>query len=281
MRIVNEDELFIVKVRQALIFPKNIQEDGVFYFWNPVSGLYSEVIHFEQGIVGEYEYYEICDKGKLCYTPKLFDIRHETIKLPLYPKILNTSINNFEEYLAFPFKQIFMYSPADRVIENQLLINDFKNFQENLSKMTLSIKEGNSNKLNHLKLRMKKVQSEVYLNGFYHDMSEDKLYSGYLDRKWGSSEERNKDVDFQKWLLKPSRVTVFEGWDSYVINELLRNLEPDLSVSVCENCGSILDIKKGGHRDRRYCYSEENLDCVRERKRKRQAKYRASKSRKD
>jgi len=72
--------------------------------------------------------------------------------------------------------------------------------------------------------------------------------------------------------IKVQRVS---GWLGYVWWEFYQDLKNNASSIWCEDCGSLLDILPGQHRDRWRCRKEENPDCFRNQARKRQQKRRA------
>jgi hypothetical protein len=83
------------------------------------------------------------------------------------------------------------------------------------------------------------------------------------------------DESFSSRRQQSIKVQRVSGWLGYVWWEFYQDLMTNTSPMWCEDCGSLLDMLPGQHRDRHHCTKEENLACFRNQARKRQQKRRA------
>jgi len=276
MKIILPKDAFIVKTNHVGVVSNHVlDKGGAIIFWNPISTEKISNIYLDDSekYKSDLVYYEYCDSGSLHYTPLLFNQSFRTISIPLFTLVINTKIDSLPELLRFPFRdnQFPYYSSKG---EETNILSEFNRFQSDLKNCAMRVANKEKDITTYIRSKIKFAQYKAYINYYHQEFSNDKLFNLELDKQWGSLDERNKDRQFNKWLLKPVRITVFEGWESYLYWELLSKVEEDFSISACKRCGHILNIKKGGHRDRTLCKKEENIECWRLRQRNKKAKQR-------
>lgn len=276
MKTVLPEEAFIIKTNHTVVVSNSVlDKKNSITFWNPIKANEATNIFF--GNSKEYKsdliYYEQCYSGRLYYTPLLFSQSYGIVSIPLFTLVINTKINSLPELLRFPFRdnQFPYYSSKG---EEADILSKFNCFQSDLRNCAMRVVNRETDTNSYIRSKIKSAQYKAYINYYDQEFSNDKLFNLELDKEWGSLDQRNKDPQFAKWLLKPVKITVFEGWESYLYWELLSKVEGDFSISACERCGYILNIKKGGHRDRSLCKRQENIVCWRLRQRIKKARQR-------
>lgn len=266
MKIIKPHEGFIVKVHHTLKLPDKVFKHDSFRYWDPVSPGYIERVKLGlDEYCDDLEYYEYFDGERLINTPLLFNEDFQEPNMPLYTKVIEAEFQYLHELLQFPYRNNdFPYYYSDGSTLD--ILEEFKKLQKQLECYALGIVKGYPKIQNIIRGEISMTERTVYLNGFYQEVS--------LDKEWKNNEERNRDPEYKEWLLTPVKITIFDGWKSYLLWELLSKVENGLAISYCIKCGSILDIKPGKHRDRQLCGKEENPKCWQTQQREKKAKQR-------
>jgi hypothetical protein len=154
-------------------------------------------------------------------------------------------------------------------------MEEHSKIKEKLTRIAADISNGKRVDENEIISEIKSSEKIAYLNACYLDNSSyDPLYNFDLNKRWKTEEEKYLDPKHKEWTKIPSKITVFEGWYSYAFWELYQKMTTDMGISICRNCGNVIDIKPGEHKDRFYCSPKENINCWKERQRERKAKQR-------
>ena len=67
-------------------------------------------------------------------------------------------------------------------------------------------------------------------------------------------------ADFAATRKQQLPAILINGWIGYFWWELRQDLEAGLTIKTCERCGNVI---RCGHRDRRFCTRDEDIDCFR------------------
>lgn len=291
MRIVSPHSGFLVRIKHSIqLKERTVKHEGqnlggiqltknapsdiaTLKLWDPLQAKYNKLFFFDLLPDADLEYYDYFDGSKLFYTKLFFD--NKDLPKPLYVDFLKQTFSNRDELLKYPFRsnEFPTYMSDGSKLD---ILPEFKRIQGILRRYVELISQGENKIKVSLRKWIKMSENVAYLNGYYQQFSENPLSCFELDRHWKNEAERENDPEYKKWLLMPTRITVFDEWESYVIWELLGKIE-DFSIGICSNCGIVLDIKNGEHRDRRLCNKKENIICYRNQQSKKKAGYRKNK----
>lgn len=296
MKIINPNEGFLIKIHQTLnilesTFIKRLEPytNSAVYDLNLWEGVYpgfSELSIFKKpdknGLIQiQLDYYDYCNNGELYYTPIFFGNHYKRIDFPLFNKILNKKINRLDQLLEIPFRNdngsAYENYEKDLVEYHNNFVEDLRRFYD----FYFGVMTGNKDISRRPYGNPEYSEQEAYLNFYNQESKKDPLFNFELDKSWNSLDERNSDKFYNKWLRSPYKVTIFDGWYSYLFWELKNSKSLGHWSVVCNNCGRILDLEKGEHADRKFCKKNENIRCWRDRSTRRKAYWRRDKSKKN